>query len=101
MKIGRLEEVELRELWKHEATDFTHWLAQAENLELLSDEVGLTLVEPVINHGVGKFLCDIVCRDEQSGQVVVIENQLEQTDQPTAHPSHGWRQLLRANNHRH
>jgi len=80
MNIGKLEEVALRELWKHEASDFTQWLAQAENLEQLGDEIGLTLVDPKTNHNVGKFFCDIACKDEQSGQTVIIENQLEQTN---------------------
>ena len=77
MKIGRLENVDLREIWRHEASDFTQWLALSENLELLSDEIKLTLVEPKINHSVGKFFCDIVCKDEQTGQTVIIENQLK------------------------
>ena len=38
MKFGRLKEVNVRELWKHEQYDFSGWLSKDENIELLSDE---------------------------------------------------------------
>ena len=44
MKLGRLTEVDVRELWKHEQYDFSNWLAEEENIELLNDIIGLTLV---------------------------------------------------------
>ena len=34
MSIGKLEEVDIRELWKHEQYDFSEWLAKKENIEL-------------------------------------------------------------------
>ena len=40
-KIGVLKPVELRDVWDHEAKDFTTWLS--ENLELLSDALDLQL----------------------------------------------------------
>ncbi len=33
MQLSKIEKVDLREIWKHEATDFTNWLAKIENLE--------------------------------------------------------------------
>jgi len=39
MAISRLQIVPLRELWKHEAHGFTHWLV--ENLDLLGKLVGV------------------------------------------------------------
>ena len=43
MKLGRIKQVALREIWKHEAINFTNWLAMPENLELLSDEIEIDL----------------------------------------------------------
>ena len=40
MNLGKLEKVQLRDLWSHEAIDFTNWLAKQENLDLLSEEIG-------------------------------------------------------------
>ena len=40
--IGKLERVPLREVWKHEAQDFTQWLQQ--NIEVLNNALDLTLV---------------------------------------------------------
>jgi len=39
--IGRLQKVDLRELWPDEARDFTAWLA--ENLDILGESLGITL----------------------------------------------------------
>ena len=79
-KLGRLVEVPLREVWSHEQYDFSDWLAKEENLALLGEKIGLTLVEPETERFVGSYRCDIVCKDEMSGQIVLIENQLEPTN---------------------
>ena len=44
MKLSKLEKVDLREVWKHEAINFTNWLAESENLESLSDEIGIDIL---------------------------------------------------------
>lgn len=41
MELGRLKNVELRNIWKHEALDFTKWLAKKENIALLGKEIGI------------------------------------------------------------
>ncbi len=41
--LGRLEQVDLRGAWNNESTDFTPWLAEQENLELLGKAIGLEL----------------------------------------------------------
>lgn len=38
--IGRLERVALREVWKHEAYDFTQWIEC--NVDVLNDALGIT-----------------------------------------------------------
>lgn len=80
MKLGKLEKVELRNVWKHEALDFTNWLAQPENLSLLSDEIGIDISLIQTEANVGKFSVDILAEEEQTGRKIVIENQLETTD---------------------
>jgi hypothetical protein len=40
--LSKLERVPLRESWKHEANDFTPWLAQEDNLNTLADALGLS-----------------------------------------------------------
>ena len=80
MQLSKLEKVDLREVWKHEGLDFTNWLAKPENLELLSDEIGIdiSLIQPEAS--VGNFYVDILAEEENTGRKIVIENQLESTD---------------------
>lgn len=79
MKLGKFKKVALREIWKHEALDFTNWLALDENLELLSDVLETGIVNAQTEVGVGKFSVDILAEDE-NGHKVIIENQLETTN---------------------
>lgn len=76
-ELGRLEEVNVRELWSHEQYDFSNWLANEENIDLLNEVLGLTLVDIEKEVFVGAYRCDLVAKDEASGQDVIIENQLE------------------------
>lgn len=69
--------MDLRKIWKHEAYDFSAWLATPENLQILSDEIGIILANPQTESGVGKFSADIVTEEEGSERKVLIENQLE------------------------
>lgn len=77
MEFGFLKEVDVRSLWKHEQYDFSNWLAQEENIELLNDILGLTLIDIDKEVFVGSYRCDLVAKDETSGIKVIIENQLE------------------------
>ncbi len=43
--LGRIERVDdLRRIWQHETHDFSKWLAQEENMVLLSDAIGIDIV---------------------------------------------------------
>ena len=75
--IGKLSKVPLREIWKHEAKDFSSWLA--ENIEVLSEKLDFSLSLVGKNKTIGSFFIDILAEDEQ-GRSVIIENQLEKTD---------------------
>ena len=75
--VGRLEPVEnLRDVWAKEAKDFTTWLAN--NLDILSEQLGLGLTLLESEKSVGPFAADILATDKAGH--VVIENQLERTD---------------------
>lgn len=80
MKLGRIEKVELRNFWKKEDRDFTPWLAQEENIQLLSETIGIELEVQSQEEGVGPFRADILCMDTANNHFVLIENQLEKTD---------------------
>jgi hypothetical protein len=75
--IGKLQRVPLREVWKHEAYDFTQWLQ--ENLDVLNDVLDLSLTSAEREQSAGAFSVDLVAEDESRG-TVVIENQLEKSD---------------------
>lgn len=80
MAIGKLEEVDIRELWKHEQYDFSEWLSKKENIENLNDILGLTLVDISKETYVGAYRCDLFAKDETTGIKVIIENQLEMSN---------------------
>ena len=79
-ELGQLERVALRDVWQHEAQNFTPWLSEPDNLAALSLELGLELELVGQEVSVGPYAADIVCKDTLSGAHVLIENQLEKTD---------------------
>ena len=78
--LGRLERVDLREIWENEATGFTPWLAEPENLALLAGAVGLELELEAQEKTVGPFRADLLCKDVATDHWVLVENQLARTD---------------------
>lgn len=80
MKLGRIEKIDLRSFWRKEATDFTPWLAQEENIQLLGETIGIDLEVQSQEESVGPFSADILCKDTINDHYVLIENQLEKTD---------------------
>lgn len=75
---GRLKPLELRNIWPHEASSFTPWLA--EHLPALGEALGVDLELQDIEAEVGDFSLDILAKDLGTGRTVVIENQLTSTD---------------------
>lgn len=75
--IGKIQRVPLREVWKHEAHNFTTWLQ--ENIEVLNDALGISLSSVKREQAAGDFSVDLLAEDE-FGNPVVIENQLEKSN---------------------
>lgn len=80
MELGKLEKVDLRDIWATEDGDFTPWLATQENIKILGDTIGLELEIEGQEKEVGPFRADILCQDTGTGHWVLIENQLAKTD---------------------
>ena len=80
LKLGKLEKVKLRDVWKHEALSFTKWLAKEENILNLSQEIGIDIEVVQTEASVGNFNVDILAREIDSERKIIIENQLEKTD---------------------
>lgn len=75
--IGKIERLPLREVWSHEALDFTTWLQ--ENIDVLNDILDLSLSSAEREQSAGDFNVDLLAEDE-GGNPVVIENQLEKSN---------------------
>jgi len=75
--IGKIQRVTLREVWKHEAQDFTTWLES--NIDVLNDAIDLTLANVDREQSAGAFSADLVAEDA-SGNLIIIENQLEKSN---------------------
>ena len=75
--VGKIKRVSLREVWKHEAKDFTTWLE--ENIDVLNEVIDLELTSAEREKSVGTFNVDLVAEDN-SGKPVIIENQLEKSN---------------------
>ena len=77
MSIGRITRVALRDVWKHEAADFTTWLV--DNIDVLNDVLDFNLSGAEREQSAGDFSVHLVGEHEDGG-TVVIENQLEKSD---------------------
>lgn len=75
--IGKIQRVPLREVWRHEAYDFTSWLQ--DNLDVLNEALGLDLTSADREQAAGSFSVDLVA-ESSGGDPVIIENQLERSD---------------------
>lgn len=77
-ELGSLEDVPVRKVWPHEALDFTPWLA--DHIGELGRAIGRELEVIGVEEPVETFAADILARDVQSGERVLIENQLGDSD---------------------
>lgn len=77
MAIEKLLRVPLREVWRHEAQDFSVWLQ--DNIDVLNEVIDLNVSSAEREQSAGAFNIDIVAEDE-SGNPVIIENQLGRSD---------------------
>lgn len=78
--LDKLKKVDLRDVWPHEALDFTKWLSEEPNLAILSSAVGIELELIETESSVGSFNVDIYAQEAGTGRKVIIENQLEDTN---------------------
>lgn len=75
--IGKIKNVSLRDIWKKEDKDFSKWLE--ENIEYLNDILDFDLNVVSREEKVGPFKVDLFAEDD-FGNKVIIENQLNKTD---------------------
>lgn len=76
--LSRLRQIPVRDVWKYEDRDFTTWLL--ENADVLAGVLGMELELTRAEHQVGEFRLDLIGQALGSQGVVIVENQLEQTD---------------------
>ncbi|GBU22987.1 hypothetical protein R80B4_02900 [Fibrobacteres bacterium R8-0-B4] len=79
MNLGKFQQIDLRDYWGNEATEFTPWLAVAENIALLSDAIGIDIEVEGTEVFIGSFKADILGRDSNNNKII-IENQLERSN---------------------
>ena len=78
MQLSKIEKIDLREIWKHEASDFTSWLARKENLDLLSEEIGIDISLIQTEASVGKLHVDILAEEEKLEEKSLLKISLKQ-----------------------
>lgn len=78
--LDSLKKVELRDVWPHEALDFTKWLSEEPNLAMLSSAIAIELELIETESSVGSFNLDIYAQESGMGRKVIVEDQLEDTN---------------------
>lgn len=78
-RLGKLENVEIRKVWKLE-TEFSDWLAEEDRLSALSEAIGIDLIDAKREEDVGDFSADIIASEDGTDRKVIIENQYGRTN---------------------
>ena len=78
VELGKIEKVNVRDIWPNEAADFTPWLG--EHMSEFGEALGLELEVQAQEAPVGGYSLDILAHDLGRNRPVIIENQLEGTD---------------------
>jgi Domain of unknown function (DUF4268) len=79
-KFGRLEKVDLHEVWYGGTKDFTPWLSEQENLNEFGNALGMELEIQEQRQNISVAPADILCKDALTNQPVIIICQLDRTD---------------------
>ena len=78
LPVARLQRLPLREVWKHEALDFTQWLEH--NIDILAEATNLNIATAEREKKTeSSFSVDLVA-ETTDGTLIVIENQLGKSD---------------------
>ena len=79
MRIEKITPVRVREVWPHEAHDFTTWLET--NIDVLDDDLVVAIDPDSVRReeAAGSLWVDLVAED-QAGRTVIVENQLGKSD---------------------
>ncbi len=70
-----MQKTDLREIWTSESSGFTPWLAQAENMKLLGETIGIELECEAQEKQVGPFGADILWKHPATDNWVLVENE--------------------------
>lgn len=76
--LGRLENVDPREIWPDEARDFTPWMLG--NASYLGEVLGIEIELERREHPIGPYYLDLFGQDVTNQCVLIVENQLTPTD---------------------
>ena len=75
-KLGKIKQVDLKDVFEKEDKDFTPWLN--ENLNILGEKLNIDIIDSNVEENVGNFSCDITARDSDSNKTEQQKNEEEQ-----------------------
>jgi hypothetical protein len=66
INLSRITKVNPRDIWKHEALDFTQWLAKDDNISILCEELGIEIENVKPEASAGRYNVDIIADEIDS-----------------------------------